>query len=78
MYLEKAGLEDQFDMNYLLSSIIMTNMGIANIPMKKDNVEKAMNMEFKSTALKVIGLVHYADIANMGAKNSKLVEETAK
>ena len=35
-------------------------------------------MEFKSTALKVIGLVHYADIANMGAKNSKLVEETAK
>ena len=53
-------------------------MGIANIPMKKEGIEKAMNMEFKTTALKVIGLVHYADIANMGAKNSKLVEETAK
>lgn len=70
IYLKKANLLDKFDMNYLLTSIIMTNM---DIHYEKEEEVNKPRVVYKNTENKTINLVHYADIINMAAYDKRLV-----
>lgn len=76
--LDKTGLKEKFDLNYLLVSILMTNMNVHYYMNFVNMTITAARIHYKTRKDKIISSVHYADILNMAAHYLKLVIETGK